>query len=348
MSSQQGHAARTYKYDLVRAVAIIFVVAVHSMVFLDSSYRGGDYLRLAMQTLFFTGNALFFLLSGRFNLKRRSDDGQFKLYYFKKIRSILVPFVIIVFIRTCYDNPFALGGWELIKTFAKNLLFNYSNREYWFIYTLTGYLVVAPFLANIFAALTRKQKQAFLAIGLLYQAVQTLLANMGYQFAWGYLFNGFALVFTVGYFLEEIVPSKRFTLVRIDAIGVVCLACTAILMHLGYTAGMQDTSPLYTVLAIAIYLSLLKIGEHAKPNVVISFIAKHSFSVYLVHMMVLIPLQSIQALYFDGPISMLSFVIMTTIVLTGSLAVSFLLDSLVFGPVQRAFDALWKRLNKAR
>lgn len=157
---------RLYKYDFVRAVAIMFVVAVHSLYFVNSVHEQCAYPFYALQTIFFTGNVLFFLLSGKFNLREKKDDAAVKKFYYNKIRNIVVPIVIFFFIRTLYDlyPDYSLG--LVVKTFIKNFVYDYSHIEYWFMYTLVGFLLVAPFLSHAFARFSKFEKKLFVGIGL--------------------------------------------------------------------------------------------------------------------------------------------------------------------------------------
>lgn len=59
---------RIAAFDVIRVISMIFVVAVHSLIALDSSNRTIAVIGLALQTIFFTANAMFFMLSGRFNM----------------------------------------------------------------------------------------------------------------------------------------------------------------------------------------------------------------------------------------------------------------------------------------
>lgn len=94
---------RLYKYDFVRTVAIFFVVAVHSLYFVDQSSTACLWIYWALQALFLTGNVLFFLLSGKFNLRERTDDAGVKKFYYNKIRNIVLPILIFFLIRSFYD-----------------------------------------------------------------------------------------------------------------------------------------------------------------------------------------------------------------------------------------------------
>ena len=53
---------RLFGYDLIRFVAMLFVVAVHSLMVVDDLDGVGAYYIWTGQAVFFTANALFFIL----------------------------------------------------------------------------------------------------------------------------------------------------------------------------------------------------------------------------------------------------------------------------------------------
>ena len=156
---------RLYKYDLVRAVSIAFVVAVHCHNYIDTSIPVLALVDRAIVTLFLVGNALFFMMSGRFNIKKREGDHAVAKYYLGKVRNILIPVVLFFFIRTVFNDWGNLSFTTVIKDFIKNLTFAFYHTEYWFIYDLVGILLVAPMLSKMVLNMTRKEKTAFLAVG---------------------------------------------------------------------------------------------------------------------------------------------------------------------------------------
>lgn len=135
---------RLPEYDLVRVVAMVFVVAVHSLMVVDTSVRAGVITEVAGQSLFFTANALFFLLSGRFNL-RDVPDGKLDDFYLKKFRGVILPALVIFFVRALYDlrvDPVSLR--HVVGYFVRGSLGQYSGIEYWFIFSLAKLLLAAP------------------------------------------------------------------------------------------------------------------------------------------------------------------------------------------------------------
>lgn len=199
---------RLPEYDLVRALAMIGVVAVHPLTIVDASTRTGTLFNLGGQALFFTANALFFMLSGKFNLKEVGDD-QLGSYYLRKCRGILIPTLTYFLIRTFYDFVRMGGSGEFwLVTFVKNSLWRYNGIEYWFIFMLVSFLVVVPFLAPAFARPSAARRKLFLCLGFIYLVTFYVLTNRGHDAAWVLVFGGFLFPFCLGPSIECLCTSK--------------------------------------------------------------------------------------------------------------------------------------------
>ena len=111
---------------------MVFVVAVHSMAVLDRSSEAMFVLSVVCEIVFLTANALFFLLSGGFNLRERATDEQLKTYYLKRFGGgVLIPALILFLIRTLYDlYPNFETVFHVGKEYVKNALGAFSSTEY--------------------------------------------------------------------------------------------------------------------------------------------------------------------------------------------------------------------------
>lgn len=331
---------RLYKYDFVRTVAIFFVVAVHSLYFVDQSSTACLWIYWALQSLFFTGNALFFLLSGKFNLRERTDDVGVKKFYYNKIRNIMLPIVIVFLIRTFYNLYPDITALGFAKAFVKNFSFEFASTEYWFVFSLVGCIIVAPFLAHAFAKLSRFEQKVFLAIGLGFNLLVIIAGNAGYAFKWGYLFSGFSFAFCLGQYIESFFTPRNNRILAVAA--PLCLIVTVFLIDYGMRTNVQDISPIFTILSLGVYALLLFLGDKMNPSKFVSFIAKHSFSIYLVHMMILLPLEGVLPIL-SGKWSLLMFAGVTLLVFAASTGVAFVLDKVVIDPAKNLFDKAFKR-----
>ena len=330
---------RLYAYDVVRVVAMIFVVAVHSLSVVDASTNTGFLFFATGQAMFFTANALFFMMSGKFNVRECKTDQDLKRYYVKKIRNIMLPILILFFIRTLYDMFPNYGSiLHFGKEYVKNSLGIYAEIEYWFVFTLVGFLLVAPFLAPSFLNMSKFAQKIFLAIGLVYNLFVLFSSNFDFPFSWGYLFSGFAFAFFIGTFIDKLFTTKKQVMLML-IVALVSLAITVWFAWNGKIKGVHDISPFYTLIAIGIYLLILYLFNNSKPSKIISFMAEHSFSVYLVHMMVLMPVT--RMLPPDTGLSTIAtYFGVVVVVFLLSLLLAVVIDKFIVKPTQKLFDKI--------
>jgi hypothetical protein len=239
---------------------MVFVVAVHSLMVVDTSVRAGVITEVAGQSLFFTANALFFLLSGRFNL-RDVPEGKLGDFYLKKFRGVILPALVIFFVRALYDlraDPVSLR--HVVGYFVRGSLGQYSGIEYWFIFSLAKLLLAAPFLAPAFAHLSPKRAKAFLGIGLAWFAVLFVCNNAGVDFSWDFLFSGFVFPFCLGPSIEELLSGRRARRALAVVAPLSWIATTYLVLQ-GWRTGAFDNSPLYMLLSFGIYIGLLSLGR---------------------------------------------------------------------------------------
>ncbi len=141
----------------------------------------------------------------------------------------------------------------------------------------------------------------------------------------------------MGALVEKIVSTNR-RFKQLECLAAIGLLVTVYLMSAGFTASVHDTSPFFAILSIGIYIALLRWGSSRKRELkIVSFIAKHSFSIYLVHMMILTPLA--RALpQFTGVLSIVCHIGITLVAFALSLIVAAALDRLVMDQIKRLFD----------
>ena len=91
---------RIFDYDFIRFIAICFVLSVHASWMTYNTYTP---LQSAyadtMRSIFLTCNGLFFLLAGKFALSKQACEN-ITIFYAKKFSALVIPMVIIGFIRT--------------------------------------------------------------------------------------------------------------------------------------------------------------------------------------------------------------------------------------------------------
>ena len=315
-------AGRLLEYDFVRATAMIFVVAVHTLVVIDFSDAVSLLYFHVMQAIFFSCNGMFFIMSGKFALLTK---GPYHKYYLKKFTSIVIPMLFYFFVRTIYQAE-NISGHILIQ-YGKNLLGGLSNTEYWFLYVLLGNLLAAPLLGKAFAGFDSRDSVLFIGLGLLFHAVMTIAAICSVNYGFTYLFGGWSFYFYLGVCADNIVRQNNRKWLWIGA-GI-CLAATVALKYCGIVQYVHDLSPVFTIFTLGMYYLLLEAGRKITAPLfrkIIGYLAKHSFSVYLMHMMILEPLRDrIQPQ--QGMISIVAHVIFTIVVLLISLGFATIVDN---------------------
>ncbi|MDO4443815.1 MAG: acyltransferase [Slackia sp.] len=339
--------ARIFGYDLVRAIAIFFVVAVHCRVVVDTGTTAGWLWFLACGTLFLTGNALFFMMSGKFNLRERADDAALKKFYRSKARNIIVPILVYFLIRSVYDMRGSLQEvGQVASYYVQGTLSGFAGTEYWFVFTLCGFLLVSPFLARMFARMSDFEVKVFVGIGIGFNAVLTVLDNAGIGFSWSYLFSGFAFTFCLGVLIDRFAGSPHVRR-ALKWAALACFVLNTAVQHAGYSMYACETSPLYTIMAVGLYLALLDWGEKVPHFRLVSFIAKHSFGVYLCHMMVLYSLQ--RFFLFDQGLSTIGVhILFALVVFAVSVPLAWLIDSTVVKGAKWLFDAIFGIFDKRK
>ena len=137
------------RLDLIRTVAIIFVVLVHSMGLLNDAPETKSILVIkSFYSLIHVGVPLFVMLSGALLLGKEEP---LNLFFKKRFHRVLTPFFswsMIVSIIHFFQN----GGRNLLNRsliFTKDLFGNGVHGIYWYIYMILGLYMLTPILRSI-------------------------------------------------------------------------------------------------------------------------------------------------------------------------------------------------------
>lgn len=248
---------RLFEYDLIRATSMVFVVAVHSLIVFDFTNTICRILFYLLQTVFFTGNGMFFMLSGKFAVK---DQPDYRAYLNRKFQSIGIPILVFFFIRTIYEAPNTLlSPVALVDSYLTNLLGGLGNTEYWFLFVLIGNLIISPMLSNSFNCFDHAESKRFLVFGLLFNLCTMLAAIFSKPFSYNYIFSGWSLYFYLGALSDKLFVTEKeehalFYGAFFAFIG------TTILICMGITEYVHDISPLFTIVTLAFFFGIRKIG----------------------------------------------------------------------------------------
>ncbi len=128
-----------FKYDLMRIIFMLMTLSVHIIAYVVK--RGELYN--VLDNFFILCNPLFFMLSGRLNLKKEFNKKEdYILYYKNKFKSIIIPLLIVSVIIQLIKN----GN---MNRFYLNFITNSIEHTYWFIYTLIGILILTRYYSKM-------------------------------------------------------------------------------------------------------------------------------------------------------------------------------------------------------
>lgn len=276
---------RKLEYEKIRIFAMFFTIAVHCLNAVPNDTVLRNYLSDGLYLLFYTCNGLFFLLSGKFAIATKCDSfDDYYRYYAKKLIHLIIPVLCYMFLRNLYD----LGGifWKgsFWKSYIENVFYGYAGNEYWFLYTLLGLVILAPFFNKMAVNMNKGEIWLFIAIGLLYNAARTYSQYIVLTFAWQYVIGGWAFYFILGYFLEKVIDTPRKENVII-LLGGLSFIISMVQKHFGLIVNIHDLAPTYTMITCAVFF-LLKRDYSVKIEILNRFLvicSKYSFAIYMVH-----------------------------------------------------------------
>lgn len=281
---------RFVNYDCMRVISCIFVIMIHVP---DKPFSFP--VRVIYTTVFFLSNGIFYMLSGKFNIEHTySGSIDFLNYYRKKFIAILFPYACISFFLSAFNLYHETG-----KTGAKSLLrFAYtefmstnSTKALWFLYPLIGFLVTAPFLSKMVHAMSVEECRLMVGVAIIWNIIKVYLtSNIGIPFGFsGWFLETWILYFTMGYLVDLFIDNKNRKILYVLGIAGFLFTVSARIItheHFEYTC---DHSPAFFFFTIAAYdfMKQLFMIKNTIAQKAVSFIAQHTFIIYLLHIHVM-------------------------------------------------------------
>ena len=283
---------RDVRYDVIRVISMLFVIAVHVN---PKPFNSFPWFKGVFDDIIYTCNGMFFMLSGYFNLKKefvtKEDYGK---YYKSKLVTILLPYAVMTCLLYGYDywqsgRAFSLRIY-LEETINQFLALN-SEQHLWFMYSLIGLVLSAPFLSKMLHAMKDWELKLLFFIAIGWNAVSFYLANdMGWNFHYGkWLLASWTIYFFLGYFQDRVIrqSEKKFWYLM-GAVGFFVTVFWSCIFSVENHGG-HDFAPAYLFFVIGLYTLLLERVKIPWEPVkrAVSFVAGHSFTVYLIHYLIL-------------------------------------------------------------
>lgn len=340
---------REIQYDYLRALAVFAVITVHSIPEETLNFRQWLF-SAALTPLLLTSVCIYFMISGMFILKSGTED--IPGFYRKRFLNIFIPFVfysgIYYWYYEIYLGEEGLSPGRHLAAFAKEFFTGTTPQapHLWFMYALLALYLCAPFLARMFKAMSDKELKIFLVLILTVQAGLTYLPPLGLDMgeSLGYMvFKGWFIYFILGYACRRLY--RRGNYLPFGLLGLAGFLITILQKYFtpSFMPGIHDMAPTMTAMAVSIFLFFEEFGNRRLPVLAkaAGFISRRSFSVYLIHYLVLgqaaeklVETTSIRHFYVPK--------ILCTAVLVFfiSLALSWILDETVVKLLKRGIGAV--------
>ncbi|MGN1080539.1 MAG: acyltransferase [Acutalibacteraceae bacterium] len=296
-AAPEKHVPRDIRYDLIRVTAMCMVLGIHTVNRVEgfaAPFNTTWYVKTLFSCIFMICNPLFFMLSGKFALKKKFETAKdYRDFYFKKLITIVIPLLIfsvlayLINFKTDFPEP-GIGD------FFRRFMGCQIQPVYWFMYTLIGIMLFSPFYSAMLQNMSVRSKRIFFWMLFAANGFVTVMLLAGIGILGGYTAFGIISYHTyyfLGYIAEDIFPDEksRRTVILFGALAFVIQLLIAIFeAKTGGTVNIYDPSPWITFETLALYFLLLKVK--VKDNLFgrsVGFTAQFSFIFYLVHIDVL-------------------------------------------------------------
>lgn len=163
--------------DLVRCIAVFFVISVHyllhSCFYRTEMYGISMYILTIMRWLFYTCVPLFLLLTGYLKCNKKVDKE-----HYKSIIPILSSYLFLSIV-TIFALKFYFHREESVLHFIKGI-FNYSTIGYaWYVEMYIGLFLLIPFLNILYQNIkTKRQKQILILTLFFLTAIPSVFAGI--------------------------------------------------------------------------------------------------------------------------------------------------------------------------
>ena len=288
---------RVFYLDFLRSFAIVMVLILHSISpYISRPDLYGTtswYIYIVLNAFVRTGVPIFFMISG-YLLLTSDKCKNFKEFYKKSFIHIGIPLVfwnVAYYIGKCIFNNTNFEITQLLSQFID------CGTEYhlWYLYTLIGIYLIAPFLKILVEHCNVEQLIWLLFLMMFCTTIRPFINTITpiYIYLFDPLFNGYISCFLLGYILGNIkYDYKKIAIFSI--LGITCFFVSAIghnilssseKINLTFNSGYSLCH--YGLAASIFVVSKVLFEKKAILEKNITNISKLSFGIYLIHVMVM-------------------------------------------------------------
>lgn len=289
---------RIHWLDSARAIAIMLVVFTHA------HERAGDipyYITSIFYSIDRIGVPIFFMISGGLLIPKLSNVDIVE-FYKKKIPK----FIFLLIFYTILTNMvyFMTMGEGFLDSLSKSII-NYNGilntsekygeygyaRQMWFMYSIIGIYLIAPFLSKILTNSKTKDIMLFLLVCILLNQLRLTLKyyfgaissfdRVGVEMTGSYL-----SYFIIGYLIINRMENVKIGYIKLIAISIIPPLLLLLLElkkgDINWTMHWYSGSLYILISSVSVFMMIKKyfINKEIKP---FSILSKYSFGIYLIH-----------------------------------------------------------------
>lgn len=273
---------RILAFDVIRTVAIIFVIAIHSCarlnnaMVLETNQFGVMHWSVTLWHIIYIAVPLFVMLSGALLLGKDESLG---VFFKKRFKRVLIPFIawsVIWGVFLFYKENKTMAGclpWIVISFFNNGV-----HGIYWFVYLILGLYLITPLLRKITLNADRNLQIYFVGILLLTYLLGHYLPNI--QLTHRFVSDNLIFIFyyVSGYVIynniEKIKPYLKWLFLILVLVYVLGVTTT---MFWGKADGLS----IIVFEAVLSFTLIMALPNKNRKSV--ELISKMSYGIYLTH-----------------------------------------------------------------
>lgn len=269
---------RSIHYDLLRIIACIMVIFTHSPI-PHAGWNGAFLLGLSYFCAPCIG--IFIMVSGALLLNKQYVEGfDTKTFFQKRASRVVWPTVI-----------WSILGFTLSYCGIKNS----ENAILWFMYTIVGLYLLTPVLYRWISIAKKQEVELYLLIwfvSLCYPYLKSITHLNESDTSWIYYFHGFVGYFILGYYMSKYEISRAMFIGLLLAASLFSIALPILSyvwdLKVDFYSWFWYLSASVVFQCIIWWMFIKKISYcFERGRNVIVFLSRHSFGIYLVHVLVL-------------------------------------------------------------
>jgi len=295
---------RKRAYDYIRVLACFCVIGIHSTGRDSYSFKESwEIIDFFLQSFSRIGLPVFFILSGALilNQKKTMHVGEF---YLKRFVKIVVPFFLYSLFYILWVNQgFVLSDclkWETWRRIVSGILpgicatmETYQVITLWFVYTLIGLYLVAPFLAVMLQNMDEKMLKGLALFLIIMRCIKNYFPILfGFRIGIDYIFGSWCMYFILGYIIVQPFMEKYYSFIEVSGIAAFVISMLVKIFVPQYMSeNYYDLAPHMIVQAIGMFIFVYRreaaLGRFDKMSKIIEKLGKYTFSIYLLHSFVM-------------------------------------------------------------